>query len=898
MGLRKSSTREKKQTSKSSEDSRRKPSANTLKGRLVEEVVALLHDLPAVKVERNVFLNPVKGADPEDCEIDVLLTTETGSGYPVQFAIECKNERGPIGIGPVREFLDKLDDVGIPTQLGIFVSASGFTKNAIRRAKEKGLRLFTLTGLSADRLSSAVAEAFQFNIYLIAQVIKFSLTNRVSKISSEQGFIFFDRKGNPCGNVPDLIWNKWRQVYLPSVIGEHIVELQVPKGWHQIVDGRTDPVLALTATVQVVGLVATHAGETKHHALVNPVDNKVERRRLNVTFKVPLKGDQPNQIVEVRTEEELSALMKKKGSVRVASRVRLPRIRFMNAFNYPLSRRNEELLAEHLKSNKSGEIPGALPASISEFEEADLKSVWEPVWRGLTSGAVPVIVEDDYGESVDVLGLMRAKEYAHVIALRPQFGKRPTPEFADVLAGAYLMQSNVLVKKAESKKGNEAKRLIERTVELIREALSLNPRLPGALNNLGLALSSLGRQQEALASFDRMAELDPDNPNVWINRAEILYRLKRYAEALESSEKALTLKPDDATALYNHARALNILGRYDEAVRGFDSVLLLRPDDANAWDERGDALMYLGEPARALESYENALKIRPDHFYALSGRGDALQHLDRFEEAAASYDPALKVRPESAETWSRRGQAMLNLRRFDEVAASYSRAIVFNPSDYEAYSQRAFALIQLNEFDDALESVNTALSLAPKDDERFYPLKIRAIVYHLKQMPDEAMADLLEAWKLNPDELMRDEVFHGLIANVYTASSKTLETVLLLMEMEWSAAAAHTSAGNEAEAKRIIENAAGFLDSLVVDDGSREFELSASLSGVVITGILTRSARRLVACGNRELAREYIGKMNAWVKKSYGDTLKTLDDYLAQLTNRGGRQKPVKKRKS
>lgn len=396
-----------------------------------------------------------------------------------------------------------------------------------------------------------------------------------------------------------------------------------------------------------------------------------------------------------------------------------------------------------------------------------------------------------------------------------------------------------------------------------------------------------------------MAELDPDNPNVWINRADILYRLKRYAEALESSEKALSLKADDAAALNNRACALNSLGRYDEAVRGFDSVLRLRPDDANAWDERGDALMYLGEPERALESYENALKIRPDHFYALSGRGDALQHLDRFEEAAASYDSALKIRPESAETWSRRGQAMFSLGRFDEVVVSYERAVTLNPGDYEAYSQRAFALMQLNEFDRALESVNTALSLAPTNEERFYPFKIRAVVYHLKQMPEKAMADLLEAWKLRPDELMRDEVAHGLIAAVYTASSKSLDTVLLLMEMEWSAAAAHASAGDETEARRIIENTAGILDSLVVDDGSREFELSASLSGVVITGILTRSARRLVACGNRELAREYIGRMNAWVEKTHGDRLKTLDDYLEQLkTNRRGGRKPLKKPKA
>src|SRR5215213_10764123 len=139
---------------------------------------------------------------------------------------------------------------------------------------------------------------------------------------------------------------------------------------------------------------------------------------------------------------------------------------------------------------------------MAELESADFNSLWEPVWHGLTGHGVPIIVENDEGDSVDVLALMRAEEYLQVIALRPQFERYPTPEFADILSGAYLLQSNLLAEKAESKKGGEAKRLMERAVELIKEALSLNPRMPGAYNNLGLALSSLGRYEEALTSFD------------------------------------------------------------------------------------------------------------------------------------------------------------------------------------------------------------------------------------------------------------------------------------------------------------------------------------------------------------------------------------------------------------
>jgi hypothetical protein len=40
---------------------RKKKADSARKGKLVEAIVALLHDMPGVKVERNVFLPPVHG---------------------------------------------------------------------------------------------------------------------------------------------------------------------------------------------------------------------------------------------------------------------------------------------------------------------------------------------------------------------------------------------------------------------------------------------------------------------------------------------------------------------------------------------------------------------------------------------------------------------------------------------------------------------------------------------------------------------------------------------------------------------------------------------------------------------------------------------------------------------
>ena len=91
------------------------------KGEIVEEVVSLLHQQSGLNVRRNVRLPTIDGSGRKR-EIDVLLEGEV-AGYPIRFAIECKNVEKPVGSPLIDQFCGKLRDVGIPCSYGIFVSA-------------------------------------------------------------------------------------------------------------------------------------------------------------------------------------------------------------------------------------------------------------------------------------------------------------------------------------------------------------------------------------------------------------------------------------------------------------------------------------------------------------------------------------------------------------------------------------------------------------------------------------------------------------------------------------------------------------------------------------------------------------------------------------------------------
>jgi hypothetical protein len=116
--------------------------SSTERGRVVERVVAMLHEGSGAEVRRDVRL-PAKNDGARHRQIDVLLLGET-AGYQTVVAIECKNFKRPINVRDVGSFKDLLEDVGLSPQQGILVSASRIGSGALSRAREIGMRVFEL----------------------------------------------------------------------------------------------------------------------------------------------------------------------------------------------------------------------------------------------------------------------------------------------------------------------------------------------------------------------------------------------------------------------------------------------------------------------------------------------------------------------------------------------------------------------------------------------------------------------------------------------------------------------------------------------------------------------------------------------------------------------------------
>jgi tetratricopeptide (TPR) repeat protein len=83
------------------------------------------------------------------------------------------------------------------------------------------------------------------------------------------------------------------------------------------------------------------------------------------------------------------------------------------------------------------------------------------------------------------------------------------------------------------------------------------------------SFADLGRDQEAIRSYERAIRIKPDYADTWNNEGRSLVGVGRYQEAITSFERAIRIKPDYADAWYNKGIILRNLGKQKDADRCF-----------------------------------------------------------------------------------------------------------------------------------------------------------------------------------------------------------------------------------------------------------------------------------------------------------------------------------------
>ena len=104
-----------------------------------------------------------------------------------------------------------------------------------------------------------------------------------------------------------------------------------------------------------------------------------------------------------------------------------------------------------------------------------------------------------------------------------------------------------------------------------------------AHNDLGSLYYGAGQMDQALAHYQKAAELNPEHPGYLKNLADILYSQTDDAErAVAIYNKILSIRPDDVDTLMVVGHLEVSLERFDEALGRYTRILALEPSHAEA----------------------------------------------------------------------------------------------------------------------------------------------------------------------------------------------------------------------------------------------------------------------------------------------------------------------------
>jgi tetratricopeptide (TPR) repeat protein len=209
--------------------------------------------------------------------------------------------------------------------------------------------------------------------------------------------------------------------------------------------------------------------------------------------------------------------------------------------------------------------------------------------------------------------------------------------------------------------------------------LKVQPKNIGALGNLGVVYSRMGKTADAIAVYRRALKLAPDDPLLNLNLGLAYLKQENYAAAKDLFQATLEAQPANAQARELLASTQLFTGEVDKAVP------VLETSQKHSGTLYFLSIAYLKQGRR-----EEARKIIDQLFGMLAPAqanflvGRAYYESTLFDDAVAALEKARDADPELPGIWRELGKTYVSLRRSEEARKALMEAVRRTPADDEA----------------------------------------------------------------------------------------------------------------------------------------------------------------------------------------------------------------------
>ena len=205
------------------------------------------------------------------------------------------------------------------------------------------------------------------------------------------------------------------------------------------------------------------------------------------------------------------------------------------------------------------------------------------------------------------------------------------------------------------------------------------PALAASLCREGSRLSIQGEFEEALSYFQKAAQADPADPDVWFGLGSCYAGLNQPDNAVAAYQRPIDQNPDNAMAHYILAMYFKATEQFESAVAPLVEVIRIDPANLRARFELGQVYGHLRRTDQQIETYQEILAGHPEHVPTLLNLGIAMGQVERHAEAIELFSRANDHEPDNPLILYNMGVSYSRMEEPERAVRAFTLAIRANP---------------------------------------------------------------------------------------------------------------------------------------------------------------------------------------------------------------------------
>jgi len=304
-------------------------------------------------------------------------------------------------------------------------------------------------------------------------------------------------------------------------------------------------------------------------------------------------------------------------------------------------------------------------------------------------------------------------------------------------------------------------------IAAFQRAADMEPGDARTLEALAEALLNDNQLDEALKQYGELVKADPENTGALVHMGEILRRQGKYEDALTTVRKARAKDAKNLEAGYNEGLLLDVLGRLDDAAKVFEKMVDLTSHANGAYtteekNNRGIFLERLGtvyheqnKTAEAIAAYQKMIDMGGETVVrGYQFQVDTWRDAKEFDKAVDVSRKAVEASPKDRDLKLMLAAEMADVGKTDDGLAMAKGLLANTAEDRQVWLALGQMYVRARRWKEAEDAFNKADAVTVKPEDRSYLLFLRGELAERQKHYEPAEQLFRQTLELEPANAM------------------------------------------------------------------------------------------------------------------------------------------------